>query len=121
MALHVAGTLQEAFPDRFAVPPRLRARAGPGRTGADRPHLSVGPGVAAMPAAAGRPRRSRCADVPLAEEIRLMPGQAVAAAPEDIDLCLILGAGWPFRLGWITPFPDRSGIAEKITGSRFRL
>jgi hypothetical protein len=45
----------------------------------------------------------------------------VVAAPEDIDLCLILGAGWPFHLGGITPYLDRSGIAEKVTGTRFHL
>ncbi len=39
----------------------------------------------------------------LAEEIRLILDEAVVAAPEDIDLCLILGAGWPFHLGGITP------------------
>ena len=57
----------------------------------------------------------------LAEEIRLMLDEAVVAAPEDIDLCLVLGAGWPFHLGGITPYLDRSGIAEKVTGTRFHL
>ena len=57
----------------------------------------------------------------LAEEIRLILDEGVVAAAEDIDLCLILGAGWPFHLGGITPYLDRSGIAEKITGTRFHL
>ena len=57
----------------------------------------------------------------LAEEIRLMLDEGVVAAPEDIDLCMILGAGWPFHLGGITPYLDRTGIAEKVTGTRFRL
>ena len=56
----------------------------------------------------------------LAEEIRLMLAEGVVAAPEDIDLCMILGAGWPFHLGGITPYLDRSGVAEKVNGSRFR-
>ena len=56
----------------------------------------------------------------LAEEIRLMLDEGVVAAPEDIDLCMILGAGWPFHLGGITPYLDRAGITEKVTGSRFR-
>jgi hypothetical protein len=30
-------------------------------------------------------------------------------------------AGRPFHLGGITPYLDRSGIAEKVTGTRFRL
>jgi hypothetical protein len=56
----------------------------------------------------------------LAEEIRLMLGEGVVAAAEDIDLCMIMGAGWPFHLGGITPYLDRSGIAEKVNASRFR-
>jgi len=57
----------------------------------------------------------------LAEEIRLMLDEGVVAAPEDIDLCMILGAGWPFHLGGITPYLDRAGITEKVTGTRFRV
>jgi len=55
----------------------------------------------------------------LAQEIRLMLDEQVVAAPDDIDLCMILGAGWPFHLGGITPYLDRTGIAEKVTGARF--
>ena len=43
----------------------------------------------------------------LAEEIRLMLDEGVVAEPQDIDLCMILGAGWPFHLGGITPYLDR--------------
>ena len=32
---------------------------------------------------------------------------------------MILGAGWPFHLGGITPYLDRTGIAEAVTGRRF--
>ena len=32
---------------------------------------------------------------------------------------MITGAGWPFHLGGITPYLDRSGISEKVTGRRF--
>jgi hypothetical protein len=35
------------------------------------------------------------------------------------DVCPIIGAGWPFGLGGITPYLDRSGIAESTTGGRF--
>jgi hypothetical protein len=37
----------------------------------------------------------------------------------DIDLCMILGAGWPFHLGGIAPYLDRSGVSEQVTGRRF--
>jgi hypothetical protein len=55
----------------------------------------------------------------LAEEVRLMLDEGVVAEAQDIDLCLILGAGWPFHLGGITPYLDRSGVAERVTGRRF--
>ena len=48
-----------------------------------------------------------------------MLDEGVVADPRDIDLCLILGAGWPFHLGGVTPYLDRTGIAEKVTGHRF--
>ncbi|WP_245177239.1 hypothetical protein [Geodermatophilus sp. DF01-2] len=38
---------------------------------------------------------------------------------QDIDLCMILGAGWPFWLGGISARLDREGVSEKMTGSRF--
>jgi 3-hydroxyacyl-CoA dehydrogenase len=56
----------------------------------------------------------------LAEEIRIILDEGVVAAPEDIDLCMILGAGWPFHLGGITPYLDRTGIAAKVNGAAFR-
>ena len=55
----------------------------------------------------------------LAEEIRIMLDEGVVAEAQDIDLCMLLGAGRPFWLGGITPYLDRSGISEKVTGKRF--
>ena len=51
--------------------------------------------------------------------VGLMLAEGVVAAPMDIDLCLILGAGWPFHLGGITPYLDRSGVSERVLGQRF--
>jgi hypothetical protein len=50
-----------------------------------------------------------------------MLDEGVVAEAQDIDLCLILGAGWPFHLGGITPYLDRSGVSERVTGRRFLL
>jgi 3-hydroxyacyl-CoA dehydrogenase/enoyl-CoA hydratase/carnithine racemase len=55
----------------------------------------------------------------LAEEIGLMLAEGVVAGPEDIDLCMILGAGWPMFLGGITPYLDRVGASERVNGTRF--
>ena len=62
--------------------------------------------------------RERALDA-LAEEIGLMLAEGVVAAPMDVDLCMILGAGWPFHLGGITPYLDRAGVSERVLGRRF--
>jgi 3-hydroxyacyl-CoA dehydrogenase/enoyl-CoA hydratase/carnithine racemase len=124
IALHVAQTLAAAYPDRFAVSPKLAALVASGKTAVYRADLSVDPEVLA--ALAGGDSPSTGAEVltraleGLAEEIRIMLDEGVVAAPEDIDLCMILGAGWPFHLGGITPYLDRSGIAAKVNGAPFR-
>jgi len=125
VALHVAETMHQAFPDRFGVSPKLRALVSAGRTAVYAPDFTVDPQVAEILAGGERPStaeqvRERALEA-LAEEIRLMLDEAVVTAPQDIDLCMILGAGWPFHLGGITPYLDRSGIAEKVTGTRFHL
>ncbi len=138
VALHVGETLAAAYPDRFKVSPKLRALVAAGQTTVYRPDFTVDESVAALlarrddppgpprEAMAGGDRPSTAGEVreraleALAEEIRLMLDEGVVAAPEDIDLCMILGAGWPFHLGGITPYLDRTGISEKVTGTRFR-
>lgn len=55
----------------------------------------------------------------LANEIKLMLDEGVVAAAEDIDLCMILGAGWPFQDGGATPYLDRVGASERVFGAKF--
>jgi len=55
----------------------------------------------------------------LAREVRLLLDEGVVAEPQDVDLCMLLGAGWPFHLGGITPYLDRAGVSERVTGRRF--
>jgi 3-hydroxyacyl-CoA dehydrogenase/enoyl-CoA hydratase/carnithine racemase len=124
IALHVAETLHAAFPDRFAVSPKLRALVAAGKTTVYAPDFSVDPEVAQLLGGGDNPSTGeqvlQRALEGLAEEIRLMLDEGVVAAPEDIDLCMILGAGWPFHLGGITPYLDRTGVAAKVTGTPFR-
>jgi 3-hydroxyacyl-CoA dehydrogenase/enoyl-CoA hydratase/carnithine racemase len=124
IALHVAETLHEAFPDRYHVSPKLRALVESGHTSLYRPDFSLDPEVLAELSGGDHPStadevRQRALEG-LADEIRRMLDEGVVAAPEDIDLCMIMGAGWPFHLGGITPYLDRTGVAEKVTGARFR-
>jgi 3-hydroxyacyl-CoA dehydrogenase len=123
IALHVAETLHEAFGDRFGVSPKLRALAESGKASVYRPDFSVDPEVLALLAGGDRPSTGpevldRALEG-LAQEIRIMLDEGVVEAPEDIDLCMILGAGWPFHLGGITPCLDRSGVAAKVNGMPF--
>jgi 3-hydroxyacyl-CoA dehydrogenase/enoyl-CoA hydratase/carnithine racemase len=128
VALHVAETMHEAYPDRFYVSPnlaRLVAAKKPGIYTWGPEGQVVDPEVAAMfaPPADARPLtaeevRERALSA-VAEEIRIMLDEGVVAEAQDVDLCLLLGAGWPFWLGGITPYLDRTGISERVTGSRF--
>jgi 3-hydroxyacyl-CoA dehydrogenase len=128
IALHVAETLHDAFGDRFAVSPKLRALAESGKSSVYRPDFSVDPGVIELLSGGATPSTGPSTESEvleralegLAQEIRIMLDEGVVAAPEDIDLCMILGAGWPFHLGGITPYLDRTGIAAKVNGVAFR-
>lgn len=55
----------------------------------------------------------------LAQEARIMLDEGVVAEPQDIDLCMIMGTGMPFWLGGLTPYLDRTGTSERVTGHRF--
>ncbi len=55
----------------------------------------------------------------LAHEIKLMLDDDVVPEVEDIDLCLILGAGWPFIDGGASPYLDREGASERAFGGTF--
>ncbi len=127
VALHTAESLHAAFPDRFGASPGLRALVAAGKAGvytwsADgQPSVDIE--VAALWPQGDTPLteaevldRARSA---LAEEIRILLDDGVVAAPQDVDLCLLLGGGWAFWNGGITPYLDRIGVSEKVTGRRF--
>ncbi|MFD5557284.1 3-hydroxyacyl-CoA dehydrogenase NAD-binding domain-containing protein [Streptomyces sp. NPDC127068] len=126
IGLHVSETLHEAFPDRFRVSPNLAAVVRAGKRGfyvhdSGRPELD--PEVAALLVQGDsvldeEQVRARVLDA-VAQEIGLMLDEGVVAGAQDIDLCLITGAGWPFHLGGITPYLDREGVSERVNGKRF--
>ncbi|WP_037571844.1 3-hydroxyacyl-CoA dehydrogenase NAD-binding domain-containing protein [Phaeacidiphilus oryzae] len=126
IGLHVSETLAGAFPERFKVSPNLKAVVDAGKRGfyvydSGKPELD--PEVAALlkqgdSVLTEQQVRDRVLTA-VAEEIGLMLAEGVVAEAQDIDLCLITGAGWPFHLGGITPYLDREGYAEKANGKRF--
>jgi len=121
VAHHTAETLHAAFPDRFGVSENMARIAAAGI-----PVLTDGelnPEAAALLKGGGTALtaeevRRRALDA-LAEEVRLLLDEGVVAEPQDVDLCLILGGGWPFHLGGVTPYLDRTGVSERVTGKRF--
>lgn len=128
VGLHVAETLNGAFGDkRFPVSKSLAKVVEAGKPGVydfddkGRPYVSEetrallvqGDKVSTPEEVLTR------AENALAEEIGLMLAEGVVAAPMDIDLCMVLGAGWPFHTGGITPYLDRRGVSERVNGQRF--
>lgn len=54
-----------------------------------------------------------------ADEINRILEDGIVTAPEDVDLALIFGAGFPFHAGGITPYLDRVGASERVLGKTF--
>ncbi|TWP48098.1 3-hydroxyacyl-CoA dehydrogenase [Lentzea tibetensis] len=127
VALHVSETMHGAFPDRFSVSENMKKFVAAGKAAVwqwdSTGKQTVDPEVQALwefgtSPLTGDEVKTRALEA-LAEEIRIMLDEGVVQEAQDIDLCMILGAGWPFWLGGITPYLDRSGISEKVTGKRF--
>ncbi|MFD5087844.1 3-hydroxyacyl-CoA dehydrogenase NAD-binding domain-containing protein [Kitasatospora sp. NPDC058406] len=126
IALHVSETLHGAFPERFTVSGNLGKVVKAGKRGfytwVDGKQildpevlelLSFGDSVLTEEQVLSRSLEA------VAQEIGLMLEEGVVAEAQDIDLCMITGAGWPFHLGGITPYLDREGISERVNGKPF--
>ncbi len=127
---HVLDTHHTAFPERFFDSPALHELAEYGAIfekdakgkikGYDKKALEIVKKHRPADAAALTPEQLReRLQVGLADEIHRMLEDGVVAGPEDIDLCMILGAGWPFQMGGATPYLDRVGASEKAFGDTF--
>jgi 3-hydroxyacyl-CoA dehydrogenase/enoyl-CoA hydratase/carnithine racemase len=88
VATHVRETLHAAYPDRFATTP------GPQR--------SVDEIREAVLAA-------------LADEVGHILEEGVVDSPKDIDAALILGAGFPFFMGGLTPYLREHGHTFELS------
>jgi 3-hydroxyacyl-CoA dehydrogenase len=123
---HVLDTMAAAFPDRFYTSQNLhcladlaqvlerdQARRVTGWTAEARDRLTLG----STPLT--EPQILRRVQDRLAAEIAIMLDERVVPDAADIDLTLILGAGWPTLNGGITPYLDRQGVSEQIIGDTF--
>ena len=128
---HVLDTHHRAFPERFFESPNLHKLAEHGQiferdakgrvAGFDRKVVQLVQGSIPKGESApmtGEQILTRIEDG-LADEIRRMLDERVVSAAEDIDLCMILGAGWPFQMGGVTPYLDRVGASQRVFGSTF--
>jgi 3-hydroxyacyl-CoA dehydrogenase/enoyl-CoA hydratase/carnithine racemase len=123
---HVLDTHHAAFPDRFFESKNLHRLAELGHifdrdsqgkiTGIDTKARDIVAGGASPMTA--EELRTRIEDG-LADEVRRMLDSHVVEAAEDIDLCLILGAGYPFQMGGVTPYLDRVGASERVFHDTF--
>lgn len=128
VAAHVQDTMVHAFPDRFYANENFHALAElPQVVEKDKGGRVTGFTKAAEKALKGQVGSSpasadtilRRVQDGLAQEIRLMLDEGVVPEVEDIDLCLILGAGWPFIDGGASPYLDREGASERTFGDTF--
>ena len=119
-------TLNAAFPERFPVSQGLKNLVAKGKkqmvvfteTGVD-----VDPEIKA-----GWPQGDKSLTdqeikdrvlIRVAQEIDLILKEGVVASPKDVDTGVIMGAGWPFFMGGITPYLDQMGYSEKACGRKF--
>ncbi|GAB5079813.1 3-hydroxyacyl-CoA dehydrogenase NAD-binding domain-containing protein [Arthrobacter sp. AD-310] len=127
VAQHVQESLHAAFGARFAVSANLQKLIDNGVKGlwetAPDGSRSIPPSTLSLMSFGTSPSTGdevlRRVQDALAGEIGLMLDEGVVAGPEDVDLCMILGAGWPLFLGGITPYLDRVGASERVNGRRF--
>lgn len=108
--LHICKAMHAAYPARFPVSTSLAALVASGSAG----YLDDEGGIS--PAAVDLLPVPRSVDPvavqyrilsALAQEVTAMLDEGVVAGPEQIDLCMILGANYPFHAGGLTPLLDR--------------
>ena len=120
VALHVAQTLNATLGERYKVSPTIERLVKNGvRTfynKDERGALVINPDAAACIEKGSNPStadevRTRALTA-LAKEARMMLDEGVVSSAQEIDLSMLLGAGWPLMLGGILPYLDRAGYAN---------
>jgi 3-hydroxyacyl-CoA dehydrogenase/enoyl-CoA hydratase/carnithine racemase len=105
VANHVLLTLNEVWPERFPRSSVLQALAD-----------------GEFPAVEAREDRPSVDEIHerllegLADEARRILDDGVVPNAAELDACLILGAGFPFFRGGLTPYLDRTGVSERVSG-----
>jgi 3-hydroxyacyl-CoA dehydrogenase/enoyl-CoA hydratase/carnithine racemase len=127
VALHVAETLNKNLGPRYRISPTMQRLVKEGvRTfyiKDENGKFVANPAAVALMEKGDQPSsgeevRLRALRA-MAEEARMMLDEGVVSTPAEIDICMLLGAGWPMHLGGILPYLDREGISEAVSGQRF--
>ena len=127
VALHVAKTLHDNLGPRYRISPTVSRIVEAGvktfYLKDENGKLNPNPDAIALVEKGTKPSTSDEVRMralrALAEEARMMLDEGVVATASEIDLCMLMGAGWPMHLGGILPYLDREGISEKVSGQRF--
>jgi 3-hydroxyacyl-CoA dehydrogenase/1,4-dihydroxy-2-naphthoyl-CoA synthase len=127
VALHVAETLHKNLGDRYRISPTMQAFVKEGvktfYIKDDKGGLNPNPAALALIKAGNKAStadevRTRALKA-LASEARMMLDEGVVSTAAEIDICMLLGCGWPLHLGGVLPYLDRTGISEEVSGQRF--
>lgn len=127
VALHVAQTLNKNLGERYKISPTMQRFVKEGvRTfyvKDDKGVNQVNPAAVALLEKGSSPStaeqvRDRALKA-IATEAKMMLDEGVVATPAEIDICMLLGSGWPMHLGGILPYLDREGVSEAVCGARF--
>ncbi|MFP5308996.1 MAG: 3-hydroxyacyl-CoA dehydrogenase NAD-binding domain-containing protein [Actinomycetes bacterium] len=124
VAYHTAETLEQAFPERFAIDDNFRRIADLdvagiydwGNGGEVFPEILELLEVDADATPMTAEQVQQAALEAAADEARAMLDTGAVADARDIDTGMLLGAGFPFFLGGICKHLDQVGVSQKVTG-----
>lgn len=115
VTVHMLESLHAFAPARVSVSPVLVAATAQPRSDSFAADCGVGRSATTEQREA---IHDRTCDA-LARELQLMLDDDVVADVKDIDLCMIVGAGWPVAHGGISRYLDECGASERVLGRRF--
>ena len=123
VAYHVTETLHHAFgPERFPLNANLKRLVKAKKAAfylRDGKHKQLDPEVEGLWLKTGQ-KEFHLEEIQervlsnLARETDLILHEKVVSSSRDVDLAMILGAGWPFFMGGITMYLDLVGITPKV-------
>ena len=122
VGLHVNETMHRAYPSRFKLSNFLTQIVANKITKLLDDNGQVKPEVRALlPAESSLTvEDARLAlENALVEELDIMLTEGVVDDVSQIDLCMLVGAGWPFAIGGGSPYLDYTGASTRVRGKAF--